>query len=212
MSDSHGEHHRVKVPVADVLIHCGDCTDDIGRQSLRFFLEWLESQPHKHKLFIAGNHDGAFEKWPDLAKAMVKDIAPSCTYLENSGVEIDGVKFWGSPYTPTFMDWHFNCDRGEPIRAHWDLIPADTNVLITHGPPMGYNDWSVYDKIHVGCEELLKVIERIQPKIHCFGHIHASYGTQGILHEDSQKTTSIVNASVVNEKYRVVNAPWVVDI
>jgi len=90
-------------------------------------------------------------------------------------VIIEGVKFYGSPWQPRFFDWAFNLDRGEEIKKKWDLIPMDTDVLITHGPPYGILDLT-HEGEKVGCEELMKAVLRVQPKIHIFGHIHEAYG------------------------------------
>jgi Icc-related predicted phosphoesterase len=96
-------------------------------------------------------------------------------YLQDQSVIIEGLKFYGSPWQPTFHNWAFNKDRGEKIKTEWDKIPSDTDVLITHGPPFGILDKTV-DNEKVGCEELLLAVNRIKPKIHIFGHIHENYG------------------------------------
>ena len=79
--------------------------------------------------------------------------------------------------------------------------------MITHGPPHGIMDISVYDKIHCGCEDLRdEVFNRIKPKIHVFGHIHAWYGIE------EQEGIKFINASSVNEDYIVQNKPIVVEV
>ncbi len=202
ISDTHGLHDHVRVPPCDVLIHAGDCTNDAGRKSLRDFLTWLERQPALRKVLIAGNHDWAFEKWPDLARAMIAEVAPSVTYLQDSGVEIDGIRFWGSPYQPAFCDWAFNLPRGEALKRHWDLIPEGTDVLITHGPARGILDISGFDNERCGCDDLLATIQRVKPRLHVFGHIHHSYGTRKV------DDTTHLNASICDEGYRPSRAPW----
>lgn len=194
--------------MGDVLIHCGDFTEDLGQASLRSFLRWFNDQPHAHKIFVAGNHDGALEKWPDLARAMIKEFAPTCTYLQDEGCVIGTTNFWGSPVSPRFFDWHFNRDRGADIRRHWDMIPDNTDVLITHGPPFGILDINGFDKTRVGCRDLYEAFNRIQPAVHCFGHIHHSYGTHKFVH-DMGNSTMCLNASCCNERYKPVNQPWV---
>jgi Icc-related predicted phosphoesterase len=206
-SDTHGLHpHLGLIKKTDVLIHCGDCTNNAGRSALRDVALWLESQPHDHKILIAGNHDWAFEKWPELAVALLKEVAPSVTYLQDSGCEIDGIKFWGSPITPTFFDWAFNRARGEAIRKHWDKIPRDTQVLITHGPPKGVLDYNPYDKFHCGCEDLMDAVVEIAPRLHCFGHIHCAAG------KTQMDSTTFVNASFVNEQYKPAFHPTVIEL
>lgn len=206
VSDTHGLHDQVTLPQGDVLIHCGDCTNDAGQYALRSFLGWMEKQPYAHKILIAGNHDWAFEKWPDQARRMVELHAPSVTYLQDSGCVVEDFVFWGSPVTPTFFDWAFNRERGEAIKAHWDMIPEPPDVLITHGPPKGFLDYNKHDKFHCGCEELLNKVMELKPKLHCFGHIHQGYGN------DLLQDTTLINASAVNERYMVTNAPYVYDL
>lgn len=202
ISDTHGLHDHVRVPPCDVLIHAGDCTNDAGRKSLRDFLTWLERQPAKRKILIAGNHDWAFEKWPDLARAMVAEVSPSVTYLQDSGVEIDGIKFFGSPYQPEFCNWAFNLPRGEALRKRWDLIPEGTDVVITHGPPRGILDWTPHGNEHCGCDDLLTTLNRLKPRLSVFGHVHASYGTKTV------DGTTYLNASICDEGYRPTRVPW----
>jgi predicted phosphodiesterase len=213
LSDTHGHHRSVSVPNGDVLIHCGDATTDAGRASLRDFLVWLEALPHPRKLFCAGNHDWAYEKWPDLALAAVKEYAPSATYLQDSGCEIDGFKFWGSPVQPEFCNWAFNRKRGPEIKRHWDMIPDDTDVLITHGPPAGHHglDISGFDKSRCGCRDLYEAVMRVNPDVHAFGHIHHSYGTHKMIHDDGT-WTHLFNASICDEAYKPTRHPWVFEL
>lgn len=219
ISDTHGSHSDLKVPDGDILIHSGDCTNDAGQANLRHFLGWMEKLPHKHKVLIAGNHDWAFEKWPDLARAMVKEVSPSVTYLQDSACMIEGLNFWGSPVSPRFFDWAFNRDRGEAIRRHWDMIPDNTDVLVTHGPP-----WSVLDKSNnwnhatgkkwddcLGCRDLYEAIHRVMPSLHVFGHIHGSGGTHNFIHDHGWKTI-MVNASMVDENYVLNRKPIEVEL
>ena len=132
-------------------------------------------------------------------------IPENIMYLNDSAMEIEGVRFWGSPITPWFYNWAFNRQRGMEINAHWTKIPEDTQVLITHGPPWGVLD-RTEDGSHVGCEDLSRQVQRIQPKLHVFGHIHESNGR--VEHEG----TTYVNASVLNARYQNVFAPQVWDL
>jgi hypothetical protein len=70
---------------------------------------------------------------PEIARSLLADAV----YLENDGITIDGVSFWGSPYTPEFMNWAFMYPRSGAGKRIWDLIPSPLDVLITHGPPRG---------------------------------------------------------------------------
>lgn len=202
ISDTHTFHDQVVVPDGDVLIHAGDMGLRGDPREIQPCLDWINRQPHKHVVATAGNHDFAFEKWPQqLSLGRIQ-------YLENSSVTIDGKTFYGSPITPWFLDWAFNVARGEAIKKYWDKI-SYCDVLITHGPPRGILDQSA-PHIHsdcLGCDDLFDAIERIQPKIHVFGHIHGGYGNRTF-----GNGTRFFNASQVNEAYKIVNKPWVVDI
>jgi predicted phosphodiesterase len=201
ISDTHGRHDDLVVPDGDVLIHAGDFTGRGEKAEVVAFSNWLAGLPHARKLVAAGNHDFAFEKRPSEARSWLT----AATYLQDSGVTIDGVTFWGSPWQPRFFDWAFNLDRGAPLAAKWALIPANTDVLVTHGPPHGILD-RTSSGLHVGCEELLKVVERVRPKVHVFGHIHEAYG------QVVKGPTRFVNASNCTLRYQPTNPPIVVDL
>jgi len=202
LSDTHNRHNYVDVPDGDVVCHCGDVSMRGSEDEVASFLYWYSNLPHKNKLFIAGNHDFLFEKAPMVSGALLSEY-PEVTYLRDSLAEIDGVKFWGSPWQPRFFDWAFNVDRGEAIRAKWDAVPS-CDVLLTHGPPQGVLDRVGGD--YVGCEELLASIPRIRPKVHAFGHIHENHG---IIEEAGVK---FVNCALLDERYKICAEPIVLEI
>lgn len=203
ISDTHTFHNQVQVPEGDILIHAGDMGLRGNPQEIQPCLDWLNAQPHKHVVAIAGNHDWAFQKWPEhLSLGRI-------IYLEDSGVGIDGTFFYGSPVQPEFCNWAFNVARGPSIKKHWDMIPTGTDVLITHGPPRGIGDQSA-PHLHsecLGCDDLFEAVERVNPKIHVFGHIHGGYGKTQF-----GSGTTFYNAAVCNEAYKVANKPWVVEL
>jgi Icc-related predicted phosphoesterase len=175
LSDTHGYHADVAVPGGDLLIHAGDLTRTGDLDELADAARFLEALPHRHKIVIAGNHDFCLQNDPAAARRLLS----SMTYLEDEGVTVDGVRIWGSPWQPWFYDWAFNLQRGPPIRAKWELIPEDVDVLVTHGPPHGILDATGSGE-HVGCEDLRRRIEIVRPKVHVFGHIHESRGVRTI--------------------------------
>lgn len=202
ISDTHMRHEDIDLPKGDLLIHAGDISSKGTKDEIVDFLSWFSNQPHQYKIFIAGNHDFMFER---RGREIREYIPDNIIYLQNSGTEINGIKFWGSPVQPEFYDWAFNVERGAKIKRYWDLIPVDTDVLITHGPPFGILDSSIRRKSQ-GCEELLIAVEKIKPKYHIFGHIHEGYGAY------TNDITKFINASVLNEKYLYTNDPIVFDI
>jgi len=203
ISDTHGKHRDLNIPDGDILIHAGDVTRGGTKEQVVDFLNWFTEQKHTHKIFVAGNHDFFFEE-TDLKKIR-RIIRKEIIYLNDSSIEIKGVKFWGSPITPCFNNWAFNRNRGAEIKKHWDLILNDTDVLITHGPPFGILDETVYGK-RTGCEELLLRVYHVKPKFHIFGHIHEDYGSF------TKGETTFVNASVMDDWYEMKNKPVVLDL
>jgi len=208
ISDTHSLHRHVKLPDGDVLIHAGDFMNT-GRNfhEVTDFANWFMNQPHKYKILVAGNHDILMEQNRFGCLEMFKSLehyTKPFYYLQDSSVVIEGWKFWGSPYQPEFFNWAFNRKRGYEIRKHWDLIPEDTDVLITHGPPLGIGDET--EGGHYGCADLLVKIQEVKPALHICGHFHAGHGT---VYRDE---TSFHNVSICNEKYKPVNAPHVIKL
>ena len=212
LSDTHGLHDALMVPDGDVLIHAGDMTMGGREAEVQAFADWIVSLPHACKIVIAGNHDWLFERAATRARELLADV----TYLMDEGTEAAGLRIWGSPWQPWFFDWAFNLPRGDALRDKWDLIPPDIDVLVTHGPPSGYLDGAErpvwfgaddgVDPDHVGCEELRVALDRVQPRLHVFGHIHEGYG------QARHGSTILVNASTCDADYRPVNPPVVVDL
>ncbi|MBE94714.1 metallophosphatase domain-containing protein [Marinobacter sp.] len=207
ISDTHGMHRDIAfIPNGDVLIHSGDCLGRGSISELEDFIDWLGELPHRHKILIAGNHDWCFQTHPEESRSLVTNAI----YLEDSGVSIEGLKFWGSPITPTFRNWAFNRERGSEIAQHWALIPDDTDVLVTHGPPEGIFD-AVIEKnacLAVGCRDLYRRIDQLNLRAHVFGHIHESYGV-GTREKDN---VIFVNACICTKAYCPINPPIVIDI
>ncbi|HSP79621.1 MAG TPA: metallophosphatase domain-containing protein [Myxococcaceae bacterium] len=171
MADTHGLHERLEVPEGDVLIHAGDLT---RRGTLKELAEancFLASLPHRYKLVVAGNHDWCFQEDPQLARSLLT----AATYLEDESIVLGGVRFYGSPWQPWFHGWAFNLPRGRKLAHKWARIPEDTDVLVTHGPPLGFGD-RLRDGSRVGCEELMRRVRVVRPRLHLFGHIHEDGG------------------------------------
>jgi Icc-related predicted phosphoesterase len=202
ISDTHGKHDELQLPKGDLLIHAGDVSPRGTLPQMQAFLDWFEKQPFKYKVFIAGNHDFIAERNPVLFESL---IPINCIYLKNSGIAIEGIHIWGSPITPWFYDWAFNRHRGKPIAKYWDMIPENTDILVTHGPPFGVLDETVTG-FKVGCEELGKKLKDLKVKIHVFGHIHEAYGVKKV------GETTFINASVLDINYKLSHKPVVQEI
>lgn len=208
LSDTHGYHQQLPKEIfegIDVVIHSGDCSnwrDPYRNESeVLSFIEWYKDVPVQTKIFTAGNHDTSIEKRL-VTKEHFTDA--EIVYLENEEVSIDGVKFYGSPYTPTFGDWAFMKARHK-LHDMWQMIPKDTDVLIVHGPPKGVRDLS-YNKSgeleFCGCSALAKRCYALKDNLKyvCFGHIHDMDGidNQGVSHY-SKTPTVFSNAACVTD-------------
>ena len=171
ISDTHGLHNQLAIPDVDLVIHSGDVSnwkDERNSNEVLDFLEWYGKIPIK-KILVGGNHDVSIERGL-VTRKQIEDFG--IVYLENELCEIDGVKIWGSPYTPSFgLGWAWNIARHK-IQTVWDLIP-ECDIVVTHGPPHGILDIHEDRGIeYCGCASLRNTILRLQPKYHLFGHIH----------------------------------------
>jgi len=205
ISDTHNKHNQLNglLPGGDLLIHSGDISS-LGRKSeVERFVKWFNDiDNYTNKVFIAGNHDMTFDReillrdklahfegkteydtecaegkpaW--LEELLGIHLHPNVFYLENNFIEIDQIKIWGSPITPSFgYGWAFNKDRGYDINQIWNRIPNDTDIVITHGPIHSYCDRTDRGGLNVGCEQLYHRLNEVQPQLHFSGHIHEAYG------------------------------------
>ena len=192
ISDTHGCHHKLhNLPDADILVHSGDFTMNGSEQEAIDFLNWVCDLDYRHKIFICGNHDNC------LYEANIDGLDTNVHYLCNSGIELNGIYFYG---VPMFME---DCITGRQNR-NYEQIPVDTDVLITHTPTFGILDYD--DNIHYGSEELFSRISAVNPRLHLFGHIHSQ---NGIVKCDS---TIFSNGAIMNADYTNLNSPNLIEI
>ncbi len=203
ISDTHNQHQSLVLPPADAIIHAGDVTSRGSEYEVVQFMEWFTSLDYKYKIFIAGNHDFFFEQAP---QALIHKLIPqNVIYLNDSLVEIASIKIWGSPISPWFYNWAFNRHRGEQIKKHWDLIPNDIDIIITHGPAYDVLDTTANGD-RVGCKDLKNKIQQTTAKVHICGHIHEAYGPKEI------NAVKYINASVLNLQYNLANKPILITV
>jgi predicted phosphodiesterase len=198
ISDTHGLHRQLEVPPGDLLIHAGDFTLNSKPPSIvSDFNAWLASLPHRHKIVIPGNHEFVLEE-PRNRGAIT-----NATLLIDSGVEVEGIRIWGSPVTPLYGG-AFGKSRPEDRKRHWASIPEGLDILITHGPPFAILDHGGSAERREGCPQLLEAVFRTLPPVHV-GHIHAGYGTL------RTHDTLFVNASLLGDDGSLGRKPLVVD-
>lgn len=222
ISDTHSLHNVMTYNVINyldptqdnILIHAGDFTNIGKEQDVKDFIYWIQNlQGFSNKIFIAGNHDKSFESKPNWLYQYINENLSqcNCVYLEDTEFVIETtefsqpIKFYGSPWQPRFFDWAFNVDR-DKIHVHWEKIPKDTQILITHGPPFDILDKVIGRNDSLGCESLLDHINRIRPALHIFGHIHSGHDVI------EKNNTTFVNASICTEKYQPIYKPIIIDL
>jgi hypothetical protein len=209
ISDTHNKHNHIPTKYltgGDCIIHAGDVSGRGTHAEVEAFLGWYNELPYTHKILISGNHDFFFENASEPIIKATLDKYPNITYLNDSGVEIEGLKIWGSPVQPWFYNWAFN-RKGTDICKHWDMIPLDTDILITHGPAKGYLDLTIRGDV-TGCPYLLeKITELKNLKLFVHGHIHEAYGRV-----DFPDGGVFLNASVLDIRYNMRNLPHEIEI
>lgn len=206
ISDTHG--HLPQLPKCDLVIHAGDICP-VYNHKVEFQRYWLQEDwlkwkfniPARKSVFIPGNHDFIFEK---------QVLRPYVTehFLIDRAIEYEGLKIWGYPWQPWFLDWAFNAPKSEFFASiaeeevfltqKLNQIPQDIDILISHGPPYLHGDLTP-DGRHVGSKALLKWILEHQPKLVICGHIHNGYGDYTI------GNTQVYNVAYLGEDYKTIN-------
>jgi Icc-related predicted phosphoesterase len=200
LSDTHQLHREVEVPDGDILIHAGDFTMfSRSPAEITDFNNWLGELPHQAVL-VPGNHEFFLEADPSE-----RSLLSNATVLINEGIEIEGLRIWGSPVTPMYGG-AFGLSSAKDRKRLYAQIPEDIDILITHGPPYGILDLGPGSHLHQGCPELLDAVMRVGPKLHVFGHIHGAYGVFQTQH------TTFVNASLLGLHGDLDRAPLVFEM
>ena len=230
ISDTHGLHRRLNLPDGDILLHTGDITKRGEVKTLEDFASWLTELPYSQKVVIAGNHDltihtsyfmepknyehilGKRANFNEFNSARAREVlckAPESNfiYLEDESFTVmGGYKVYGSPWQPEFYNWAFNLQRGEDCAKMWEKIPIDTDILMTHGPPIGHGD-KCSSGDNAGCVDLLaRIVDHVKPVFHVFGHIHEGYGAT------TNGSTTFVNPSTCTLQYQPIQPPLVFDL
>jgi predicted phosphohydrolase len=186
LSDTHELHRELEVPNGDILIHAGDFTMfSKSAAAILDFNDWLGELPHRSKILIPGNHEFFLEADPSR-----RNLISNAIVLINEGVEVAGLKIWGSPTTP-LLGAAFGVGSPADRTRLYAAIPNDVDILVTHGPPYGILDRSPGALHHAGCPQLLEAVTWLKPQLHIFGHVHGAHGTV------STEDTLYVNAALL---------------
>lgn len=202
VSDTHGRHRELPPIEADLLLHCGDgiAGRGWGREALADLDAWFGEQAVDEVVCVGGNHDHAVQQ--ALARGERPFVHARC--LVDETVTVGGLRIHGAPWTPELVGWAFYRDAAE-LRRAWAGIPEDLDVLLTHTPAGGTLDRSSSGR-SCGCVHLQAALERARPRLHAFGHIHASGGVA------RQPGGLAVNAAVIERGARGLRPPVLVDL
>ena len=233
LSDTHTFHNLIEFPEEiDLFLYAGDFTNRGSLADTVSFLEWLRTIPAKHICFVAGNHDiytdpARYHKHTSnfsmsyeeilerelylKTKDLLDSLPDHIHYLENNGVEIEGLNIWGSPVSPSFgYGWAWNRNRGEDIKKVWSKIPKNTNILITHTPPYGIlDDVKEYarpnEDPNVGCKDLLDRIKKLSNlQLNVYGHIHDNWAVE-LRRVSNTRHVLFCNAACLTNRYEPLN-------
>lgn len=216
VSDLHG--NLPVIPPCDLLLIGGDICPDFlngtritpdrgevrqGHWLKNEFAEWLEGVPADRIFGIAGNHDFVFDKTQYLIPRNLK-----WDYLRDQTRTHKGVKVHGIPWVPQLQSWAFYKPDHE-LAKKYDLIPDDVDIILSHGPPFGYCDFTSpqFGSAHVGSDAAVEAIQRVHPKAFVCGHIHEARGHKVYRHKEFY--TDVYNVSAVNEFYEPYDDPVV---
>ena len=153
--DTDTQHHSVKLPEGDVLVFAGDGEFRHVMDVIKFN-DWLSGLKFERIIAIAGNHDFYCQRYPNE----VKSYLTKAVYLKDEPYSLpNGMTIWGTPMTPTFLNWAFMESEENLDRYHWSNIPEKTDILLTHGPAFGHQDIAHPGGDHLGSKTLAKRIE-----------------------------------------------------
>jgi hypothetical protein len=180
----------------------------------RMIRPWCAAAPARYRVATWGNHDFCGERCDFSADSPAHADPAVLVIGVDELVEIPcadrtpPLRVWMTPWSAAFGHWAFMKSPGE-LEAVYAQIPANVDMLVTHQPPHGFGDVITDlsgDAMHVGSRELLAAIERVRPRLVVCGHIHGGHGRY------EHDGIPIYNVSVVDERYRNVHQPTVIDL
>lgn len=191
ISDTHN--HQPELPDGDILLHAGDLTEHGSFDEIQSQLDYINAQPHTHKIIVAGNHDVLLDeaflaKHPERRHNDTRTHADlrwgKIVYLERATAHLylphragRTLRIYGSPHTPAYGVAAFQHPPEEDVWA--GRVSAGTDVILTHGPPRGHLD----GEPHAGCAYLGREVARVAPRLVVSGHIHAGYGVERVRYD-----------------------------
>jgi len=217
ISDTHGDHKYLEIPECDILIHAGDFSFRGEFFEVRNFMLWFEKQPARYKVCIAGNHELTFDSTQSQYQDAIRNLLAKhkeIIYLENEAITIEGIKFYGTPWTPYFCNWAFNglrdqdvaLKRGQSLTEIYSHIPEDTNIILCHAPPYNLVDRNQEGQC-CGSMEMRKVVDKM-PLLYLYicGHVHEARGVEEL------GGVTFANVSSLGRDYKTIQPLAIFDL
>ena len=202
VSDTHGQHEEHGVLEADLLVHCGDLCGGArrGEEEIARLDDWFSRQRAEQILVVGGNNDLAVQRRLEQGRPAFRHAR----VLQDEAVEVGGLRIYGSPWVPDLAGMAYYADTAE-LKRRWAAIPDGLDLLITHTPPAGVLDRSSSGQ-RLGCRQLARAVAARAPRVHAFGHVHASYGTA------QSGGTTFINASSLARGQPRLRPPVVLEL
>ncbi|PAA82459.1 hypothetical protein BOX15_Mlig028128g1 [Macrostomum lignano] len=149
---------------ADVLVHSGNlCSYQFRKHffkdteflnQIKAINNFFADMPHRYKIFVPGPNEIFFDSED---RERVQALLPNCIYLQDSECVIEGVRFYGVPWSANRRG---TVGRGfgksvTELKTVWSNVPDNVDVLISHSVPTN----SLYDDL----------VLRLKPKMFLYG-------------------------------------------
>ena len=162
----------------DLIISCGDLKPE--------YLSFLATMAAVPVLYVRGNHDDKYEKYPP----------EGCTCIEDRIYKFNGIRILGlggsHRYKPGLNQYTELQMVRRVSKLFWKIKSnRGFDILVTHSPAKGVHDGE--DMCHLGFQVFNRLIEKYHPKYFVHGHVHMNYGRQ-FPREDYIGDTCVVNA------------------
>lgn len=171
-------YEREKLADVDLILSAGDLKPE--------YLSFLTTMYAIPVLYIHGNHDDKYERFPP----------EGCTCIDDDIYVYNGIRILGlggsmryRPGGKQFTDAQMH----KRVRKLWWKLKKHRgfDILLTHAPAYQLNDGR--DLPHQGFQEFIRLIEKYSPRFFIHGHVHMSYGREHKRY-DKYQDTHVINA------------------
>lgn len=219
VSDTHYAFDASLIPDGDVLLHAGDLMYRGTPDEWNERVESLAALPHKHKIFVPGNHDFYLEHYEGVARAELRRAGVKLIGTSNPDITINNIKILGLPWVTGLQGWAYNREEAwveKYLERYFQHSYPSPQIVVSHAPPFNILDairpqqTAHRDQEHVGCLAYNKFIygpnQHFMPRYWISGHIHESYGEENI------GNTTFLNVAMCDRKYDQTNPAKVFDL